>query len=298
MDGRAHLVAAAADVARKSVMLSYRVFVTPGVPTVSDDLPPGHSARWWSPISSTLITGARDAVLVDAPTTEAQATALADWVEASGKRLTTIYVTHGHGDHFFGSGALQARFPDVRIVATPRVVAAMKRQISPEVMSALWNKRFPGQIPARIPMAEPLASDSFELEGERLQVVEVGHSDTDDTTCLHVPSLGLVVAGDIAYNDVHQYLSESTTPDKRAAWMAALDQLAALEPRAVVAGHKREANGDGAEIIAATRRYLEDFDALVPRTKSARDLYDAMLERYPDRVNPGALWGSARAIHG
>ena len=279
-------------------LLGYRVFVTPGVPTVSDDLPPGETARWWSPISSTLIHGERDAVLVDSPTTEAQATLLADWVAASGKRLTTIYVTHGHGDHFFGNGILQRRFPDVKILATPRVLEAMKKQLSPPVMSGLWNKRFPGQIPDRIVLGEALSGDSFELEGHVLRVVEVGHSDTDDTTCLHVPALGLVVAGDVAYNDVHQYLSESVTHDRRTAWMAALDTIAALDPRAVVAGHKRESNGDGPEILAETRRYIEDFDRLVETTSTTRELYDAMLALYPKRVNPGALWGSARAVKG
>ena len=81
-------------------LLSWKVFVTPGVATVSDDLPPGEAVRMWSPISSTLIYGERDAVLVDAPTTVEQAEALADWVADNGKNLTTIYVTHGHGDHF------------------------------------------------------------------------------------------------------------------------------------------------------------------------------------------------------
>jgi glyoxylase-like metal-dependent hydrolase (beta-lactamase superfamily II) len=81
-------------------LLSRKVFVTPAVATVSDDLPPGETTRMWSPISSILIYGERDAVLVDTPTTNAQAAALADWVQNSGKDLTTIYTTHGHGDHF------------------------------------------------------------------------------------------------------------------------------------------------------------------------------------------------------
>ena len=72
-------------------LLSWKVFVTPGVATVSDDLPPGEAVRMWSPISSTLIYGERDAVLVDAPTTVEQAAALADWVVDSGKNVTTIY---------------------------------------------------------------------------------------------------------------------------------------------------------------------------------------------------------------
>jgi len=100
--------------------LNWKVFVTPAVPTVSDDLPPGEAVRMWSPTSSILIYGERDAILVDTLATTAQATALADWVEESGKNLKTIYATHGHGDHFFGNGILLERFPGASAVATPQ----------------------------------------------------------------------------------------------------------------------------------------------------------------------------------
>ena len=278
--------------------LTWTVFVTPGVPTVSDDLPPGEAVRMWSPITSTLIYGERDAILVDTPTTVQQGLALAEWVAASGKNLTTIYVTHGHGDHFFGIGAVQDRFPNARAIATAEVVERMRWQTSPEVMERLWNKRFPGQIPERLVMAEPLAGDTFHLEDHELVAVAVGHSDTDNTTCLHVPSIGLVVAGDVAYNDVHQYLSESVSHDSRLEWVAALNKIEALEPRAVIAGHKRPDNDDAPRIIEETRQYIRDFDRLVDETTSTRELYDRMLALYPDRIDRGALWGSARAVKG
>src|SRR5258706_15954166 len=99
--------------------LNWDVFVTPGIPTETRDLPPGIEQRMWSPISATLISGQRDAVLVDALMTVEQAHALVERVEAHGKNLTTIYLTHGHGDHFFGLGALLEGFPTARAVATP-----------------------------------------------------------------------------------------------------------------------------------------------------------------------------------
>src|SRR5258708_28891851 len=135
------------------------------MPTVHDDLPPGETARIWSPISSVLICGARDAVLVDAPVTTAQATAVADWVEKAGKTLTTIYSTHGHGDHFFGNGILLERFPYAKAVATPKVIEIMRKQMSPQVMAGLWNKRFPGLIPKTIGLPETPEADLFSLKG-------------------------------------------------------------------------------------------------------------------------------------
>jgi len=113
-----------------------------------------------------------------------------------------------------------------------------------------------------------------------------------------VPSIGLLVAGDVAYNDVHQYLTECRTHESRLEWIAALDKVEALNPSAVIAGHKRVGNDDSPRIIEETRQYIRDFDRLVEGTATSRELYDRMLDLYPNRVNRGALWRSARAIKG
>ena len=129
-----------------------------------------------------------------------------------------------------------------------------------------------------------------------LVVVELGHTDTDHTTCLHVPSIGLVVAGDAAYNDVHLYLAESNEQNRQE-WIAALDKIESLIPRAVIASHKRPENDDDPRIIEETRQYIRDFDRLASTTKTAVELYDTMLQLHPNRINPGwALWSSAKAV--
>ncbi len=275
--------------------LKWEVFVTPGIPVVTSDLPPGSKQRLWSPTSSTLIYGKRDAVLVDAFVTIEQTKALVEWVAASGKNLTTIYATHGHGDHFFGASTVLERFPGTRFVATPDVLKIMRQQASPQSLASFWNPRFPGQISDHLEIAEELSENVIALEGHDLVPVPLGHTDTDNTTCLHVPSIGLVVAGDAAYNDVHLYLAESN-PQTRREWIAALDTIESLNPRAVIAGHKRPGSDDRPKIIEETRQYIRDFDRVAGTTTTARELYDKMLELYPDRVNPGALWSSARAI--
>jgi glyoxylase-like metal-dependent hydrolase (beta-lactamase superfamily II) len=274
--------------------LHWDVFVTPGIPVETLDLPPGMQQRLWSPISATLISGERDAVLVDAFLTVEQARALGEWVEAHGKHLTTIYATHGHGDHFFGARTVLQRFPRARLVATPDVVKTMRQQASPQFLASFWHPRFPGQIADQLVLAAELTENVIDLEGHALVVVPLGHTDTDNTTCLHVPSIGLVVAGDAAYNDVHLHLGESN-PHTRREWIAALDTIAALQPRAVIAGHKRPGTDDDPRIIKETRKYICDFDRIA-QTTTARELYDQMLSLYPERVNPGALWSSARAL--
>src|SRR5580698_5855474 len=226
------------------------------------------------------------------PLTIEQAAALVEWVAASGKNLTTIYLTHGHGDHCFGIGTLLNRFPKARAVATPDVVESMRRQTSPEYVSSFWNARYPGQIPEHLVIAEELKGRVIHLEGCELLVVEFEHTDTKHTTCLYVPSAGLVVAGDAAYNDVHLYLAESNTETRRG-WIAVLDTIESLKPRTVIAGHKKPETEDSPRIIEETRQYIRDFDRLARMTTTARELYDEMLELYPNRANPGSLWGSA-----
>jgi glyoxylase-like metal-dependent hydrolase (beta-lactamase superfamily II) len=276
--------------------LRWEVFVTPSIPAITSDVPPGEKERPWPPISSTLIYGERDAVLVDAFITVQQSRALANWVAASGKNLTTIYATHGHGDHFFGASTVLERFPDARFVTRPEVVAIMRQQASPESLSTFWNSRFPGQISSHLVIAEELTGNVINLEGHDLVTVPLGFTDTDSTTCLHVPSIGLIVAGDAAYNGVHLRLVESNQHQKRQEWIAALDKMESLKPRAVVAGHKRIGNEDSPGIIAESRKYIRDFERLAATTTTAQELYDQMLKLYPRWLNRGALWSSARAM--
>jgi glyoxylase-like metal-dependent hydrolase (beta-lactamase superfamily II) len=277
-------------------LLNWDVFVTPGLPITTRDKPRNVDVTYFQATAATLIYGARDAVLVDAFLTVTQANALADWVDTRRRNLTTIYITHGHGDHWFGVGTLLDRFPNARAVATPNTIKKMQQNASPEALERIWNPGFPGQIPERLVIAEALDAHVIDLEGHELVAVELGHTDTDFTTCLHVPSIGLVVAGDAAYNDVHLYLAESNA-QTRQEWIAALDTIESLNPRAVVASHKRPGNDDSPAIIEETRQYIRDFDRLTTMTASAQELYEKMLEIYPNRVNPGwALWSSARAV--
>jgi glyoxylase-like metal-dependent hydrolase (beta-lactamase superfamily II) len=275
----------------KASALRYKVF-TITRPGRGGDMPSGKESLMWIANSATLIYGERDAVLVDTFMTVEQCNGLADAIDASGKSLKAIYVTHGHPDHFFGLKILQDRFPNVRALATPQVVAKMKLEIAPEKMDGR-RKQF-SNLPDMISIADPLAGDEIDLEGNKLVVVRVGHTDTDNTTCLHVPSIGLVAAGDAVYNGIHPFLSESNR-QTRLEWIAALDKIDSLKPSAVVSGHKIPSNDDSPRNVEETRQYIRDFIRLNDATKTARELYDKMLELYPDRANPGSLWSSAAA---
>jgi glyoxylase-like metal-dependent hydrolase (beta-lactamase superfamily II) len=277
--------------------LAYETFISDPVEVATSDLVPNGDKRMFSPMTATLISGKHDAVLVDPPMTIAQAAAVGDWIESSGKNLTAIYITHGHGDHWFGSGPLVKRFPQAQVFATPGTIAMMRVHGSAEFRAALWDAQFPGQIPESPVIATTPPGNRITLEGHELLAIEVGHTDTDDTTVLHVPSLALVVAGDVIYNNVHQYLRESQGTGL-ASWRAAIDVVESLHPQHVVAGHKDRTRDDSVENIALTRRYLDDAEALLtaqPRP-TALSFFADMLGIYPDRLNPGALWSGAVSL--
>src|SRR5579863_4516256 len=134
-------------------VLTWEVFVTPGIPVVTPDRPPTIKETYFQAMAATLIYGAKDAVLVDAFMTIKQASALADWVASKGKNLTTIYITHGHGDHWFGVGTLLERFPKASVVATRGTVDVMRQNSSPEALQNAWEASFPGQIPKNLVIA-------------------------------------------------------------------------------------------------------------------------------------------------
>jgi glyoxylase-like metal-dependent hydrolase (beta-lactamase superfamily II) len=277
-----------------SNQLAYEVHVSPGALRTGDQRMPNGDALYWSPLSTTLIYGNTDAVLVDPPFLTEHIQQVGDWIEQSGKRLTAIYATHGHGDHWFGTGELVKRFPGVRVYATPGTIELMHQQAGPG-REQLWDKIFPGQIPATPVLAEPAPAEGILLEGSVLQAIEVGHSDTEQTTVLHVPSIGLVVAGDVAYNGVHQYIVEGRDGGFQA-WIDALEQVAKLNPVAVVAGHKNADFADDPIVLDQTKQYLQDVIKLLADSSSAGEFFEAMMAIYPDRLNPSPLWYGGVAL--
>jgi glyoxylase-like metal-dependent hydrolase (beta-lactamase superfamily II) len=62
----------------------------------------------------------------------------------SGKRLAYIYITHGHGDHWFGTAQVMERFPSATVYATDGTIRKMHQQA--DSRPDYWDENFPGQI--------------------------------------------------------------------------------------------------------------------------------------------------------
>ena len=254
------------------------VFTAPEKAIVGERPRPWGPPIAWDATTATLIFGENDGVLVDALTTIDEAEALARWIELHHRNLATIYVTHMHIDHYGGLSVLLRHFPGARAIATPKSVELMPKS---EEELAVYRKFFPGQLPAAITVPEPYGRDLFTLEGHELHIIEQGETDADASTSLYVPSIDLVVGGDVFYNQCHMMVAAST-PQSRVNWIADLDRLTALNPKMAVAGHKKVGLPDTPDAIEGTKRYLTDFGRLKESTSSERELYDAMTGLYPD----------------
>jgi glyoxylase-like metal-dependent hydrolase (beta-lactamase superfamily II) len=275
--------------------LGYDVFVSGPVPMNLPGLLPNGEPHMFQPLSTTLIYGDHDAVLAEAPLTVDQGEAVGDWVAASGKNLTHIFASHAHGDHWFTAGMLADRF-GAQVVALPGTIDQMQANVA--ALPVLYDKLWPGLLPRAEVTAVPVPGGRFTLEGHDVDLVGVGHTDTDDSAVLHVPDLDLVVAGDAIYNGVHQFLGESADGG-RDAWRAATDTVESLEPRSVVASHKnKDLDDDAARTIAQTRQYLNDADQLLNENGTALGFFNAMLARYPERrLGAAVLWVGTNSLY-
>ena len=283
-------------------MSDLRVSVYTVPPLACVDLVSHQENTTWSPETCTLIYSENEAVLVDTAITIDQNKELIKWIEktAPGRKLSYIYITHGHADHFLGLPLLLERFPEAQAVATVGTIRHIEQEISEPYFTSTWIGFFPGNqlyIPQELPKALP-ADNKFVLEGRWVfEAVECGHSDTHDSTILWVPDLRLAVCGDVVYGDVHQMLYEANSPEKRLEWIRAVEKVESLNPRYVVPGHRNADEMDGVWHLESTKKYIRDFIAVLDKKpQTVSEVYSAMIAKYPHRFNPMVLgWGCAGA---
>ncbi|BBC74263.1 conserved hypothetical protein [Altererythrobacter sp. B11] len=233
-------------------------------------------------VNVALIEGEHDAVLVDAPFTRADAHRAVAMVLDSGKRLTHVFVTHDHPDHFFAMEVIQDAFPDAKIVAHPAVVADIWRSLPFKVKR--WSPMLGANAPLHPSAPQPLEGDTILLEGQELKVIGPMQGDHHNATALWAPSIRALFAGDLVFNHMHLWLGEHD-PAQVQAWAAALDRLAARQPRMVVAGHSAPGMTDTPDGIAFSRHYLERWQALARQAKSSEELRTLVQAEFPDTID-------------
>src|ERR1700726_1217251 len=217
--------------------LSIDVYVAPMRPyACPDQLGEGEVATW-APSSSTLISGPIEGILIDALLTFDNADQITAWAKSLGKKITGVYITHGHSDHWLGLARLLQHFPEARGYAAPEVAGRAAWEAEFNKTSKYWTSRFPGELPETPVLPEVLNRDEILVDDQVVNLIHVGQGDVEGSTIFHVPSADAVVGGDVVYNNVPMMMHEADEA-KREAWIASIDAVAALKPKIVVAGHK------------------------------------------------------------
>jgi glyoxylase-like metal-dependent hydrolase (beta-lactamase superfamily II) len=232
--------------------------------------PAGQNGFFRAPV---LVSGATEAVLIDGK-------AVAEAIKATGKKLTTIYVSQSDPDYYFSLGPIKAAFPDARVIAAPAAVSAIKDSVEKKL--AVWGPQLKENGPqtlADVVIPEAFSGSSLTVDGEAIEIVEA--EGLANRRYLFVPSLNAVFGGVMIFNGVHVWTADTNSAELRAAWIATLEKLAARKPAIVVAGHMTPEAPTDLSGVEHTIAYLKAFEEELAKTKDSAVLKAAMEARFP-----------------
>ena len=247
------------------------------------------------PVSSVLVTGSKDAILVDAQFGLGQADKVVDAIRQSGKTLTTVYISHGDPDFYFGLEKIKAAYPQARIVATPQTVAHIKETMAGKL--AFWGPKLGADAPTALVVPEVLEGDTLTLEGQALKIVGLDGKQPD-RSFVWIPSIKAVVGGVVLANNLHVWMADTQSAQSHADWLATLKAIEALKPKTVVPGHYLAGSSTALQAPGFTAGYIRAFDAQTAKAKDSAELIAAMKKLYPRAGQVSSLELGAKVAKG
>lgn len=256
--------------------------------------PAGENGFFRAPV---LLSGAREAVLIDAGFTLSDGQAIAEAIKGSGKQLTTIYISQSDPDYYFGLGPIKAAFPDARVITATATLTAIQGNVAKKL--ATWGPQLKENGPqtlADIVMPEAFDGPTLTLEEHAIEIVDA--TDLANRRYLWVPSLKAIVGGVLVFADVHVWTADTAGAEGRAAWVRNLDAMLSRNASVVVPGHMKPATVTNASAIRYTRDYLLAFEEELGKAADSAALIAAMTARYPDAGMGVALQIGAKVAKG
>ncbi|WP_323965137.1 Vmh family MBL fold metallo-hydrolase [Aeromonas hydrophila] len=234
---------------------------------------PGEKAIF--PVSSSLVTGDKEAILIDAQFDVQNGQALVDMIKKSGKKLTTVYISAGDPDFYFGLEPIKAAFPDVKVLADQHVVDHINQ--TKDAKLSYWSPILGKGAPKSLTVPQVMTASHLTLDGEKIEIKEMN----TPNAYLWAPSIKTAFGGVPVYSGVHVWMADSQTKAARSNWVKALNNLLALKPERVVPGHFLGTAPKGTEAVTFTRDYVERFEQELAKAKNSGQLIEALKKAYP-----------------
>jgi glyoxylase-like metal-dependent hydrolase (beta-lactamase superfamily II) len=277
-----------------AVMLGFAAHAAAApAPLTLDVYNPGAAAIF--PVSSVLVSGDKDAILVDAQFGKSQAEQVVDKIRASGKHLTTIYISHGDPDYYFGLETLTQAFPDAKVVASAPTVEHINQ--TKDAKLAFWGPKMGADVPSKVIVPQALQGNTLNLEGRELDIVGLTGRQPG-RTFVWIPSLRAVVGGVVVADNLHVWMADTQTPQSHKQWLATLKRINSLQPKIVVPGHYLGESDRSLNAVHFTRDYIKAFDEETLKARNSDELIAAMKKRYPDLGEESSLELSAKVAKG
>lgn len=239
--------------------------------------PAGPNGFFRAPV---LLTGPTEALLIDGGFTYPDGKALAESIKATGKKLTTIYVSQSDPDYYFSLKPVRDAFPNAKLIAASETLAAIKGNIMKKL--AVWGPQLKENGPqtlADVVLPDTFDGTSLTVDGETVEIVKA--EGFANRRYLWVPSLNAVFGGVMIFSGVHVWVADTPTKEERAAWIANLDKIAARKPAVVVAGHLTPESAMDLSAIEHTKTYLLAFEEELARAADGAAVKAAMEKRFP-----------------
>ncbi|AYO39583.1 MBL fold metallo-hydrolase [Serratia sp. P2ACOL2] len=248
------------------------------------------------PVSSEIISGKHEVALIDAQFQRNDAEALVKKIKATGKKLTTVYISHSDPDFYFGLDVIKAAFPEAKIIASPGTIEEINATKDGKV--AYWGPILKDNAPKAVVVPQALQGDSFTVDGQKVEVKGLT-GPTPERTYVWIPALKTVVGGvPVAGDNIHPWIADNQTVESRAHWQQTLEGIKALKPEVVVPGHFLPGADLTLKSVTFTQNYLTTLEAELPKAKDSAALVAAMKKHYPDLKDESSLELSAKVLKG
>jgi glyoxylase-like metal-dependent hydrolase (beta-lactamase superfamily II) len=233
-------------------------------------------------VASVIIMGQKDAAICDSQWSLSNGHRLAAEVLETGLNLKYIYVTHAHPDHYFGLGPVVEAFPNAKVIALPAVAKTINDQMFGKV--DYWRPIIgPTNVPTKAVKIEPMTKNSFELEGQKIEIIPDTMGDLKYNTVVWIPSIKTLYGSDVLFNEAHPFTCEISAKE-RLQWIKDIEKLEKMGAEVVIPGHERVGMPFDGSAFKYTKDYLIYTEEQLAKTKTTEEFFYAMTMHYQGSI--------------